>query len=213
MKYIKDPISALSHFVGVIFSIIALILLVTKAISLGNSVVVFSFTIFGSSLILLYSASTVYHSIKNPEWLSKILQKIDHMMIFVLIAGTYTPICLIALNGTLGSILLSIIWVIAILGIIFKACFMNVPRWFYTGIYLVMGWIIVLAIFPLKNAISNTAFIYLFAGGLFYTLGALIYATKWPKINSKLFGFHEIFHIFVLAGSVAHFYLIYSYIL
>lgn len=212
IKKVKDPLSALSHFIGVILSLFAVVSLVQKANQTGSLLHVLAFGIFGFSLVLLYSASTIYHIIEKPEWLSNTLQRIDHMMIFVLIAGTYTPICLIPLGGTLGLTILSIIWSIAILGILFKIFWMNAPRWIYTGVYIAMGWLIVLAIFPLIRALSAKAIGWLLAGGISYTLGAILYGAKWPKLKSKHFGFHEIFHLFVLLGSFCHFILIYRYI-
>lgn len=213
MAKIKDPISALTHFIGVILSIIAIFSLVNKAYHYGSILHVAAFSIFGASLILLYSASTLYHIFKGPKRLSNILHRIDHMMIFVLIAGTYTPICLIPLKGTIGLTLLSIIWSAAIAGILFKVFWMNAPRWINTGIYIAMGWIVVIAIFPLAKTLPGNAITWLFSGGIAYTLGAIIYGTKWPKLNFKWVGFHEIFHLFVLAGSVCHFVLVYNYLL
>lgn len=213
MKHVKDPMSAFTHFIGLILSIIAVYSLVAKANSIGSRIHVAAFAIFGVSLILLYLASTLYHIIDHPKLLSNILHRIDHMMIFVLIAGTYTPICLIPLKGTIGLTLLSIIWSTAIAGILFKIFWMNAPRWINTGIYIGMGWMIVIAIFPLIKTLSATAITWLFAGGMAYTLGAVIYGTKWPKINSRWFGFHDIFHLFVLMGSFCHFIMMYRYVM
>ncbi len=213
MKYIKDPMSAFTHLIGVILSIIAVYSLVKKSYIIGSTLHVAAFAIFGTSLILLYLASTLYHIIDRPKALSNILHRIDHMMIFVLIAGTYTPICLIPLRGTIGLTLLSIIWSVAIAGILFKIFWMNAPRWINTGIYIGMGWMIVIAIFPLIQTLSSVAILWLFAGGISYTLGAVIYGTKWPRISSKWFGFHEIFHVFVLIGSFCHFIMMYQYVI
>jgi len=213
MTKIKDPMSALTHFIGVILSIVAVYHLVLKAYYYGSIMHIISFAIFGASLILLYLASTLYHMIERPKRLSKVLHRVDHMMIFVLIAGTYTPICLIPLKGTLGLTLLSIIWATAIAGILFKIFWMNAPRWINTGIYIGMGWMIIIAIFPLINTLPSYAISWLFAGGIAYTVGAIIYGTKWPRINSKWFGFHEIFHLFVLIGSYCHFMMMYHYVI
>ncbi len=202
---VKDPVSALTHFIGFILSIFAVIQLVSSANKLGSPLHVYAFAIFGASLILLYMASTLYHIIERPQRLSKVLHRIDHMMIFVLIAGTYTPICLIPLNGLFGLTLLTIVWVIAIAGIFFKIFWMNAPRWLNTGIYIGMGWIIIIAIFPLSNVLSSSSILWMFAGGIAYTIGGVIYGTKWPPITTKNFGFHEIFHIFVLLGSYCHY--------
>jgi hemolysin III len=213
MKKIKDPISALTHFIGVILSAFATYAMVNKASELGNIFHVLPFLIFGVSLILLYLASTIYHIVENPKFLADVLHRIDHIMIFILIAGTYTPICLIPLKGTLGITILSIIWVIAIAGIFLKIFWMSAPRWLYTGIYILAGWIIILAIIPLSQVLSSEAIFWLVTGGVVYTLGAVIYATKWSKLSFKHFGFHEIFHLFVLGGSFCHFLMIYNYIM
>lgn len=213
MTHVKDPISALTHFIGAILSTLAIISLVTKAYHYGSVLHIVAFTIFGISLILLYAASTLYHFFQGPKGLSDVLHKIDHMMIFILIAGTYTPICLIPLKGTFGLTLLIIIWSAAIAGILFKVFWMNAPRWVNTGIYIGMGWVVVLAIFPLIKALSLNAIAWLFAGGISYTVGAVIYGTKRPKLHFKWFGFHEVFHLFVLGGSLCHFILIYQYLL
>ncbi|TCT13820.1 hemolysin III [Natranaerovirga pectinivora] len=209
---IKDPISALTHFIGMILSIIAASLLVFKSIQNTTLLHVTSFTLFGASLILLYLASTVYHSVNKPK-LSAILHRIDHMMIFVLIAGSYTPICLIALQGFWGFTLITIIWTIALGGIILKALWINAPRWLSTGIYILMGWLVIIAFNPLLKALPTAAFYWLLAGGIIYTLGGLIYALKWPHFKFKHFGFHELFHLFVMGGSFCHFMLMYLYIL
>lgn len=213
MGKIKDPMSAFTHFIGVILSILATYKMVMRAYEIGNRAHIAAFAIFGGSLVLLYSASTIYHIINKPQGLSKALQRVDHMMIFVLIAGTYTPICLIPLEGLIGFSLLTIIWSIAILGIILKIFWMNAPRWLYTGIYILAGWIIVIAIFPLSKALCTSAIYWLIAGGITYTLGAIIYGTKWPNFTYKWLGFHEIFHLFVLGGSACHFIMMYKYVI
>jgi hemolysin III len=134
-------------------------------------------------------------------------------MIYVLIAGTYTPICLIALKGNIGTFLFLGIWLLAFIGILLKIIWFDAPRWLYTLFYILMGWISVFAIVPIIKAISLGGFMWLLAGGLFYTIGAIIYATKRPKINLKFFGFHEIFHIFIMLGSLCHFILMFKYIM
>ncbi|MFP4698285.1 MAG: PAQR family membrane homeostasis protein TrhA [Eubacteriales bacterium] len=210
---IKDPISTLTHFIGMILSIIAIILLVSKANVEATFIHVISFTLFGISLIMLYFASTIYHFIEKPKKLSDILHRVDHMMIYVLIAGTYTPICLIPLNGLWGWSLLSIIWGVALAGITLKALWINAPRWLSTGIYILMGWLVIIAFNPLMKSLPSGAFAWLLAGGIVYTLGGLIYALKWPRLKFNNFGFHELFHLFVMGGSFSHFILMYKYIL
>lgn len=209
---IKDPISALTHMIGAILSCVAVVQLVMKAMEVGTVLHVVSFAIFGISLVLLYTASTVYHIIDKPEAMRAIYKRIDHMMIFVLIAGTYTPICLISLNGTVGITLMAIIWSIAVAGIIMKALWIDAPRKLTTGIYILMGWLAILAIYPLFKALPREGFMLLVVGGITYTIGGVIYALKWPFKNNKWFGFHELFHLFVLGGSAFHYALIIQYV-
>lgn len=209
IKKIKDPVSCLTHMAGAILSIVGLVFLVVMAAKTKTPWHIVGFSIFGASLILLYTASTVYHMLNISDKVNLILRKIDHMMIFVLIAGTYTPICLTVLRGVWGWVILSVVWAIAISGIFLKGFWMNAPRWLSTAIYLVMGWIVVIAIYPLSKTMPLTGLILLGVGGLMYTVGAVIYGLKWPKINFKYFGFHDIFHIFVLAGSLSHFFMMY----
>lgn len=209
IKKIKDPVSCLTHMAGAIASIIGLVFLLQDALKTGQTSAVVGFSIFGASLILLYTASTVYHMLDISEKVNKTLRKVDHMMIFVLIAGTYTPICLIALKGTWGWTILSVIWTVGIAGMILKIVWIDAPRWVSTAIYIIMGWMIVIAIYPLSKVMPQGGLMLLGAGGLFYTVGAVIYGFKWPKFNFKYFGFHDIFHIFVLAGSLSHFFMMY----
>ena len=209
---IKDPISALTHLIGAVLSCVAVVALVIRAMEIGTPLHILSFAVFGLSLIGLYTASTVYHIIDKPEAMANIYRRIDHMMIFVLIAGTYTPICLISLNGQTGYTLFAIIWAVAISGIIMKALWINAPRWLTAGFYILMGWLVVLAIRPIITALPAEGFRWLFAGGIIYTIGGIIYALKWPLKNNRWFGFHELFHIFVLGGSACHFILVFAYI-
>ncbi len=203
-RKLKDPVSGLTHMGGAIFAIPCTIMLVLLSVKNASAWHVVSFSIFGAALFLLYTASTIYHLLPISEKASNVLRKIDHMMIFVLIAGTYTPVCLITLRGAWGFSILSIVWAIAIIGIIIKAIWINVPRWISTGIYVLMGWIVIIAFYPLAKHTSLYSLLLLIFGGVTYTTGAIIYATKWPKLNFKWFGFHEIFHIFVLGGSFFH---------
>jgi hemolysin III len=207
----REPASGLSHFVGAVFSIVALILLLHAAITKESTVELVAYSIFGASMIFLYSASTIYHLIKASEKVIVRLRKLDHAMIFVLIAGSYTPICLIPLRGELGYILLLTLWITAVCGIIFKMFFINAPRWFYTMVYIVMGWAAVFVIVPLYNAVGLGAIIWLVVGGLFYTVGGVIYALKKPNFIPNWLGFHEVFHILIIMGTISHFLMIYLY--
>ncbi len=211
-KKVREPISGFTHLAGAIAAIIGTIILIVYSISIGTPFHIISYAIFGLSLILLYTASSLYHLLKVSPKAIRILRKIDHMMIYVLIAGTYTPICLVALKGRLGLALLISIWSLAIIGMILKLVCFNVPRWLYTLFYLIMGWAALIAIYPLYKTIGTKGICLLAIGGLSYTLGAVIYATKWPLKEAKLFGFHEIFHIFVIMGSLFHYFLVLKYI-
>lgn len=209
----REPVSGLTHLLGAVLSAVGLVLMVYYAAAKGTVWHIVSFSIFGGSLILLYTASTLYHLLNISEKGVKVLRKIDHMMIYVLIAGTYTPICLVPLRGGWGYSLLITIWGIALCGIIIKLLWFDAPRWLYTLFYLVMGWLVVIAFWPMIKTIPLGGILWLIAGGLLYTIGAIIYGTKWPPLKSKLFGFHEIFHLFVLYGSFCHFWLMFRYLL
>ncbi len=190
---------------GALLGVAGLIFLVEKSAGAGTTMHVRAFTVFAVSVVLLYSSSALYHlAWVNPET-RKTLRRIDHTMIFALIAGTYTPYCLLALRETIGVKLLIIVWSFAIAGLLLSIFWIDAPRWLKTGIYLVMGWFIVLAIMPLKHALTPAGFYWLVAGGASYSIGAVVYAVKWPDPFPPHFGFHEIWHLFVLGGTAAHF--------
>lgn len=214
MKHFREPVSGFTHLFGAIVSLVGLILLIIKQITVANRspLALFAVIVFGLSLIFLYTASTVYHLINTKEKIILFLRKLDHSMIYVLIAGTYTPICLIALDGTWRWGFFALIWGFALIGIIIKLLWFESPRWLSTSFYIIMGWLAVIAISPLSKALPSKAIILLISGGVIYTLGGIIYALKWPKINFKYWGFHEIFHLFVLGGSFLHYMLIIQYL-
>lgn len=214
-EHIKDPGSAITHFIGMLMAIFAAVPLLIKAAYEPSRVYVISIAIYAISLILLYAASTTYHTFNKSEKINTILKKIDHMMISVLIAGSYTPICLLVLKGKTGIILLSIVWGIAIVGILIKAFWVYCPKWVSSVLYIGMGWTCVLAFTQLLNSMSPAAFGWLLAGGIIYTVGGVIYALKLPLFNSrhKYFGSHEIFHLFVMGGSACHFIVMYAFVL
>ena len=211
-KHVKDPGSAITHFIGMLMAVFAAVPLIIKATHEPSPIYVVSIAIYAASLILLYAASTTYHTFDRSEKVNTILKKIDHMMISVLIAGSYTPICLLVLGGRLGIILLAIVWSIAIAGILIKAFWVYCPKWVSSVLYIGMGWTCVLAFTQLLNSMSPAAFGWLLAGGLIYTTGGIIYALKLPIFNSKQknFGSHEIFHLFVMGGSMCHFVVMYA---
>ena len=214
-EHIKDPGSAITHFIGMLMAIFAAVPLLIKAAHEPSRIYVISIAIYAISLILLYAASTTYHTFNKYEKINTILKKIDHMMISVLIAGSYTPICLLVLKGKTGIILLSIVWGIAIVGILIKAFWVYCPKWVSSVLYIGMGWTCVLAFTQLLNSMSPAAFGWLLAGGIIYTVGGVIYALKLPLFNSrhKYFGSHEIFHLFVMGGSACHFIVMYAFVL
>lgn len=214
-KHIKDPGSAITHFIGMLMAILAAVPLLIKAAHEPGHLYLTALTIYAASLILLYAASTTYHTVDISEKVNTILKKIDHMMISVLIAGTYTPICLLVLDRKTGIPLLLLVWGIAIAGILIKAFWVYCPKWFSSVLYICMGWTCVLAFTQILNTLSPAAFGWLLAGGIIYTIGGIIYALKLPIFNNrhKNFGSHEIFHLFVMAGSACHFIVMYAYLL
>lgn len=215
VEYIKDPGSAITHFTGMLMAIFAAIPLLIKAAHEPSRVYVISIAVYAASLILLYTASTTYHTFNRSEKINTLLKKIDHMMISVLIAGSYTPICLLVLKGRTGILLLGIVWGIALAGILIKAFWVYCPKWVSSVLYIGMGWTCVLAFTQILNSMSPAAFGWLLAGGIIYTAGGVIYALKLPIFNSrhKYFGSHEIFHLFVMGGSACHFIVMYAFVL
>ena len=213
--HIKEPGSAITHFIGMLMAIFAAVPLLIKAAHEPSRIYVISLAIYAASLILLYAAITTYHTFDISKKLNTILNKIYHMMISVLIAGSYTPVCLIVLKGKTGIILLSIVWAIAIAGILIKAFWVYCPKWVSSVLYIGMGWTCVLAFTQILNNMSPAAFGWLLAGGIIYTVGGVIYALKLPIFNSrhKNFGSHEIFHLFVMGGSACHFVVMYAFLL
>ncbi|MBU1095519.1 MAG: hemolysin III family protein [Bacteroidetes bacterium] len=202
----EEKINIFTHALGFLLSIGVFIPLILRVINFGELWITISFSIFGFSLIFLYGSSTLYHSAKNIELRYK-LKIIDHSSIYVLIAGTYTPFCLVTLNGSTGWIIFCISWGLAIIGIILKLFFTGRFKVISTIAYVLMGWLIVFAISPLINNLSSEGLFWLFAGGLSYTTGAILYSIKKIKFN------HAIFHVFVLAGSFSHFISVYYYVL
>lgn len=214
-EHVKDPGSAITHFIGMLMAIFAAVPLLIKAAQEPSRIYIISIAVYAASLILLYGASTTYHTFNKSEKVNTILKKIDHMMISVLIAGSYTPICLLVLRGKIGIILLAVVWGIAIVGILIKAFWVYCPKWVSSVLYIGMGWTCVLAFTRILNSMSAAAFGWLLAGGIIYTVGGVIYALKLPIFNSrhKYFGSHEIFHLFVMGGSICHFVVMYAFVL
>ncbi|MEN2768418.1 PAQR family membrane homeostasis protein TrhA [Ornithinibacillus xuwenensis] len=212
--YIREPINGLTHLFGALLSFVGLLALVIKAaMEAGSSLAIAAVIIFGISLILLYSASATYHMVIARDSIIAFLRKIDHSMIFVLIAGTYTPICLIGLEGITGWVLFSVINGLALLGVLYKLIWFQAPRWLSTALYVIMGWIIIFFSSSLVDVLSSIGMWLLVLGGVSYTVGAVIYWLKPKFLEFKHMGFHEIFHIFILVGSFLHFFCIYFYVL
>ena len=205
-----EPFNCYSHLAGVALSIAALVVLL--AASRDDPWRIVGFSIYGASLILLYLASTVYHWLLLPVRYRMWLNRIDHVAIFLLIAGTYTPICIVTLRGGWGWSVFGVVWGAAIAGTVIKLGFRSLPRWVSASIYVAMGWVAVVAVVPLMRAFPIPALLWLLAGGLLYTTGAVIYATRKPNPFPRVFGFHEIFHLFVLGGSAAHFVFMLRYV-
>ena len=211
---IREPGSALTHFSAMMMAVFAAVPLLLKAGIGSGQKNFYAMAIFIGSMILLYGASTLYHSVDLSGGSLRIFRKIDHMMIFVLIAGTYTPVCLLVLGGRMGLTLLTAVWSIAIFGMLIKAFWITCPKWFSSLIYIAMGWVCVFVFSSLWEALPKAAFLWLLAGGVIYTVGGVIYALKLPLFNSKhkAFGSHEVFHLFVMGGSICHFIFMYLYI-
>ncbi len=211
---IREPGSAITHFIAMILAMGSAIPLLIKAAEFGTLSVIAMFVFIGS-MVLLYGASATYHSINVAPNIIKIFRKIDHMMIFIMIAGSYTPVCLLVLDKYTGSRMLAAVWGVALLGILIKALWITCPKWFSSILYIGMGWICISAIKPIIHTLSLSAFMWLLAGGLLYTVGGVIYALKLKVFNEKHAGFgsHEIFHLFIMAGSFCHFIFMYQYVI
>lgn len=213
-KYIREPINSLTHLAGIVLSIAALVLMIIKAAAApGSAVQLAAVLVFGISLILLYTASTIYHWVIAKDRIISFLRKIDHSMIFVLIAGTYAPFCLVGLKGKLGWTMFGIIAGLGVAGVVFKMVWFRCPRWLSTAIYIGMGWMAVFIISPLAKSVDLGGVVFLILGGIVYTIGGIIYGAKPKFLRFKKMGFHEIFHLFILLGSFLHFYSVYVYVL
>jgi hemolysin III len=206
-RYFRDPGSAITHMIAAVFTVIGAFPMLRHVCNTGDSVAVFSIIVFITSMFLLYLASTMYHSCLGGQHRIMTLKKLDHCMISVLIAGSYTPICLITLRGHGGTVLLALIWGLAALGIGLKLCWVTCPRGLSSTVYLIMGWLCVMVFPQLLSILPMRTFMLLLGGGICYSVGAIIYALKLNAFNIRhpYFGSHEIFHLFVMAGSVCHY--------
>ena len=202
-KNFREPVNSLTHWVGAVLALIGLIALLL--VGWGTPAKVISLIIYGVSLIFLFSASATYHTVNRKDKVLEIFRKVDHAAIFLLIAGTYTPFCVIAFSGFWQWGMLSILWSLALIGIIVKIFYIRSPRWLNAGIYVIMGWLGIAAAGQIFNALPVWVITWLVVGGVIYTLGAIVYSTKIFNFVPGVFGFHEIWHIFVILAAMAHF--------
>lgn len=211
---LRDPGSALTHLFAFFISLGGIVPLLIKAMDYGNTYFI-AMLIFSLTMMLLYAASAIYHSVTVSAPALKIFRKIDHSAIFVFIAGSYTPVCLLILERSIGIPMLIAIWSVTIVGIVVKFAWITCPKWFSSVIYIAMGWMVIFCMRPIINTITHSAFMWLLIGGIIYTIGGVIYALKLPIFNMKhkYFGSHEIFHLFVMLGSFCHFIFMYAFVL
>jgi hemolysin III len=211
-KRLREPVNGLTHLAGALLASVGLIVLLATAVRAGRVDQIVAFGVFGFSLIALYTASTLYHLLPlSPLGVAR-LRRVDHMSIFLLIAGTYTPFCLLALDGAWQAGLLALIWSLALCGILLKLFWMDAPRWLSVALYLGMGWVALVAAPALFRAVPIEGMAWVLAGALAYTTGALVYGFKRPNPVPGVFGFHELWHLFVMAGSACHFWAVLGYI-
>lgn len=211
---IREPGSALTHFIAMLLALCAAVPLLVRAAIHSGVKSLAAMTVFMISMVLLYAASTIYHSVNCSGHILRIFRKMDHMMIFILIAGTYTPVCLLTLPKPSGLMLLAAVWGIALVGIFIKGFWITCPKWFSSVLYIAMGWSCLSVLGQLFSLLPLHAFLWLLAGGLIYTAGGIIYALKLPLFDARhpMFGLHEIFHLFVMAGSLCHFVFMFCYL-
>ena len=208
---LREPVNGLTHCLGAVLALVGAVLLLARVASPAMPWHIVTFAVFGTAMVMLYTASTLYHWLPLSEAGVRLWRRIDHCMIFVYIAATYTPICLIPLRGPWGWSLFGSVWARALAGIFVKVFWLHAPRWLSTGLYLGMGWMVIVGVYPLVVSLPAGALWWLLAGGLFYTVGAVVYASRWPNV-ARHFGFHELFHVFVMAGSFCHFLVMYLYV-
>jgi len=214
IKSLKFPIRTLIGVCAILFSVIAVILLIDRAVIIGSPWHIVAFSIYGLSLITLWTMSTLYHSLNVSVSANRTLEQIDHAMIYFLIAGTYTPICLIVLKGGWGWSIFDVNWALAITGIVLKLVCRNPSQWLiaiFFSFYILMGWLCVIAWVPLTHSLPHEGLCWLIAGGVFYTVGSIVFNLRHYPFHPR-FGAHEIWHLFVLAGSFCHFWMMYKYV-
>jgi len=206
---VREPFNAATHAVGVLAAIVGLVFLVRQA---QGALATTAYAVYGASLVLLYLASTLYHSLPVSEAARTWLRKLDHGAVFLLIAGSYTPVTLLALPPGWGWSIFGVVWGVTAVGIVTKTITVELPRWADVAIYVSLGWVAVVGVKPLVDAVSWAGLAWLAAGGLAYTVGAIIYATDWPDPLPEKVGAHGIWHLFVLAGSAFHYVFVAGYV-
>jgi hemolysin III len=202
---LRDPVSGLTHLVFAVVAVIGATVLITLAAVYRKWWHLAAFIVYGVSLFVLYLASSLYHLLPVSERARKVLRQLDHIAILLLIAGTYTPVCLVPLRGAWGWSLFGAVWGLALVGMFVTIFAIDGPRWLGVAVYLALGWLVLVAVWPLLHRLSAEGLAWLALGGAFYTVGAVIYAAKKPNPVPGVFGFHEIFHILVMLGSLSHF--------
>ncbi len=209
----NEPMSALTHLIATVLTIGGFVPLVIIAAKYGTALHVVTFTIFGATMLILYLMSTIYHFISVASPRSKrVFQILDHSAVYLLIAGTYTPVALIVLPSGWGWSIFGVVWFLAVLGTVLKATALPLPHWISLTLYLAMGWLVVIAFMPLMRSLSDGAFFWLLTGGICYSIGALFFALDKVVPRTRWFGMHEIFHVFVMLGSLAHYVMMLRYI-
>jgi len=207
----KEPVNTWTHFVLFMAAIVGLVFLII--LSKNNISKLITMTIYGVSMILLYGASSLYHWVRTTPQKELLLKKVDHIAIYLLIAGSYTPVFFYGLEGAWRWAMLSVVWSLAIIGMLLKIWFIHAPRYVSSAFYVSLGWIAIVPFLQLIKNLPMGAIILMAVGGLTYTVGAIIYATKIFDFFPKRFGFHEIFHLFIGAGSIVHYIMILIYIM
>jgi len=211
-RFFREPMNGLTHCIGAVLALAGLILLIWDATHPLRAWHLATFIIYGAGMVCLYTISTLFHWLPIPDEETSGFRKLDHIMIFVFMATTYTPFCLIPFRGAFGWSMLASICVITVFGALFKIFWIHTPRWICVTVYLCAGWFALVGLGPIVQTLQLKAIFWLMTGGVLYTLGALIYASKRPNPWPNFFGFHEIFHVLVMLGSSAHFWVVYRYI-
>ncbi|PTM57704.1 PAQR family membrane homeostasis protein TrhA [Desmospora activa] len=207
----KEPVNTWTHFITFLVAIVGLVFLIL--LSKDNMSKLVTMTIYGTSVILLYGASSLYHWVRTTPSKELLLKKLDHIAIYLLIAGSYTPVFYYGLEGAWKWTMLTAVWLLAVIGAFLKLWLVKAPRYLSTTFYVTLGWIAVIPFFQLVGHLSTGAIILMIAGGVAYTIGAIIYATKCFDFFPNRFGFHEVFHLFVMAGTAIHFVMMMVYIM